>query len=362
MSSASSFVKEKLNSDSNSDKYVNYLINGKQFRRNVLVDPMFKFLFIEHLDNKNQNNMGNRVTLDLINALLMNFEEEKFVSIEFEKTELIPTNKEDKFCVVDFLARTKSDTYVHIEVQLKASINKSQELIKRSQLYWHKIHAAYASKKGDKEYAKSARVITIVLVADKLFDDDIYYRTSSLIYRQCTDENEQSLPRPTIQDVKDSYQYGYIAYFELAKSTDAIEKLRRQYESEGKTAWLKGLKRLNKWLIYLSSYTSQELYDEFMKELEAEGDEFFMYLKNSEQQFMSSNGTMYADYVYGGMTYEEYYRNELEQLNKELAEEKQLRKQKDKELKELIDLVEQQNNKELLESVKKILKKGMISD
>ena len=86
-----------------------------------------------------------------------------------------------------------------------------------------------------------------------------------------------------------------------------------------------------------------------------------MYLKNSEQQFVSKNGTMYADYVFGAMTYEEYYRNEidqanrkLEQLNKEIAEEKQMRKQL---AKELIELVEKQNDKELLELVKKILSK-----
>ena len=79
-----------------------------------------------------------------------------------------------------------------------------------------------------------------------------------------------------------------------------------------------------------------------------------MYLKNSEQQFVSKNGTTYANYVFGGMTYEEYYRNELEQLNKEIAEAKQMRKQ---QYKELIELIEKQNDKELLELVKKILSK-----
>jgi predicted transposase/invertase (TIGR01784 family) len=74
---------------------------------------MFKKIFADEVHTEN--------LIKMLKAILPDLSEGEFTSITLRDPSLLPKIKEGKTCVVDLLLKTKSDYYIHVELQIRGS-------------------------------------------------------------------------------------------------------------------------------------------------------------------------------------------------------------------------------------------------
>ena len=262
------------------------------YRRNIMYDKQFKFFFCDP--------KGKKYALALINDLLMKSDEDKYVSLEYTKTEFESNLPDGKRCIVDFLVKTNAGDLVHIEVQLRLN----EFLMKRMFTYWHVINANSAMPKEGEDYSKCSKVISILLTDQAIFDDDEdYYRSFFLIpVKKDPKTHEYILPKD-VSIIQKSSEYGYVSVFEVNKFHDYMLKLSKEHGGN-KSSYIKALNRLEKWLLWFSPKTTS---DELAILAE---DEYFMPIFKRENEYYNSYSDC-ASYFkeIGAYTVEDYKRD-----------------------------------------------------
>ena len=260
--------------------------------RNIMYDKQFKYFFCDP--------KGKKYALALINDLLMKSEEDKYVSLEYTKTEFESNLPDGKRCIVDFLVKTNAGDLVHIEVQLRLN----EFLMKRMFTYWHVINANSAMPKEGEDYSKCSKVISILLTDQAVFDDDEdYYRSFFLIpVKKDPKTHEYILPKD-VSIIQKSSEYGYVSVFEVNKFHDYMLKLSKEHGGN-KSSYIKALNRLEKWLLWFSPKTTS---DELAILAE---DEYFMPIFKRENEYYNSYSDC-ASYFkeIGAYTVEDYKRD-----------------------------------------------------
>ena len=215
---------------------VNIHVKDKFYQRNPMYDRQFKYFFC--------NEEGKKYALRLINDLLMKRDEERFVSIEFVNTEFQSNDPKGKRCIVDFLVKTNSGEFVHIEVQLRLH----KFIMERIFAYWHLINANLAKPQKGEDYSKCSKVVSILLSDDDLFIDQKYYRSFFLLpVTKDPITYEDLLPTdPSI--IQECAKFGYVSVFEVNKFHDYMLKLSKEHD--GDQSYIKALKRFEQWLLF----------------------------------------------------------------------------------------------------------------
>ena len=193
--------------------------NYKNFKvENRMNDAFAKFIFA--------NEKRKQLPLDLINGF---FELEGTAEIrdfEFSDRELDRENEEGKGVVLDVVGRCSDGTLVNVEVQLE----QFQEMGKRTLYYWSQLYNRRL-RKGE-EYPNLARTVTLNLLDYKLFKDEEWPE-----YHSCFAVlNTKDLQHRLTNNLE-------IHFVELPK-----------WHHDGS----RKMKRLERWLMYLSSQTTDE--------------------------------------------------------------------------------------------------------
>lgn len=195
---------------------------------------MRKILKVEDLNRMNDvfakyifaNEARKQLTLALINSFFEFEGTAEIVNFEFKDREVDPDRPEGKGAVLDVLGESSDGTLVNVEIQLE----QFEDMDKRTLHYWAKLYHRRLSKGED--YDNLLRTVTINILGYNLFPD-----TEWKGYHSCFAVlNTKDLNHALTRDLE-------IHFVELPK-----------WQHDGS----RKMKRLERWLAYLSSRTTME--------------------------------------------------------------------------------------------------------
>ena len=195
---------------------------------------MRKILKVEDLNRMNDvfakyifaNEARKQLTLALINSFFEFEGPAEIVNFEFKDREVDPDRPEGKGAVLDVLGESSDGTLVNVEIQLE----QFEDMDKRTLHYWAKLYHRRLSKGED--YDNLLRTVTINILGYNLFPD-----TEWKGYHSCFAVlNTKDLNHALTRDLE-------IHFVELPK-----------WQHDGS----RKMKRLERWLAYLSSRTTME--------------------------------------------------------------------------------------------------------
>ncbi|MBQ9573612.1 MAG: Rpn family recombination-promoting nuclease/putative transposase [Acidaminococcaceae bacterium] len=193
--------------------------NYKNFKvDNRMNDAFAKFIFA--------NEKRKQLTLDLINGFFELEGTAVIQDLEFSDRELDREVEEGKGVVLDVVGRSCDGTLVNVEIQLE----QFQEMGKRTLYYWSQLYHRRL-KKGE-EYPELARTVTLNLLDYRLFKDEEWPEYHSCFAVLNTKDMQHRLTNNL-----------EIHFVELPK-----------WKHDGS----RQMKRLERWLMYLSSKTTDE--------------------------------------------------------------------------------------------------------
>ena len=155
-----SIAAQKINEDIKNKKY------------NPMNDVLFKFIFGKD-ERKN-------VTIHFLNAVLKREVDDAIKDIQFQNSEIVPLNEEDKLTRLDLYCINEKDEQIDVEVQVVNRKNMEQ----RSLFYWAQMYLSTLSRGGKYQDLKPA--ITINLLRYNLFPKDENFHSMFSIYNMET--------------------------------------------------------------------------------------------------------------------------------------------------------------------------------
>ena len=197
-------------------------------------DCMGKVLKVEDLNRMNDvfakyifaNEARKQLTLALINSFFEFEGTAEIVNFEFKDREVDPDRPEGKGAVLDVLGESSNGTLVNVEIQLE----QFEDMDKRTLHYWAKLYHRRLLKGED--YDNLLRTVTINILGYNIFQD-----TEWKDYHSCFAVlNTKDLNHALTRDLE-------IHFVELPK-----------WQHDGS----RKMKRLERWLAYLSSKTTME--------------------------------------------------------------------------------------------------------
>jgi predicted transposase/invertase (TIGR01784 family) len=136
-------------------------------------DYMFKKVFA---DSDNTESL-----IKMLKAILPELSEDEFMGITLRDPSLLPKIKEGKRCVVDLLLKTKSDYYIHVELQVKGNA----EFIDRAVFYHTRLLANQLM--SGKKYVIKRSISIFILVDFSIIKNGDYINR----YRMRNEKNEE---------------------------------------------------------------------------------------------------------------------------------------------------------------------------
>ena len=282
-------------------------------------DCMKKVLKVEDLNRMNDvfakyifaNEERKKLTLGLINSFFDFEGTAEIIDLAFKDREIDPDREEGKGAVLDVLGECSDGTLVNVEIQLE----QFEEMGRRSLYYWAKLYQRRLLKGED--YETLFRTVTINILDYALFPDaewKDYHSCFSVL-------NTKDLHHALTKDLE-------IHFVELPKW---------HYKKGAK------MKRLERWLAYLSSKTTME-----EREALAMVDEDIRTAMEAEKEFVQDYEYMSAydrreKYLRDQRAHEKFVRNEgvaegKAEAKKELIIAWRNKGKPDSEIAELLDM------------------------
>ena len=282
-------------------------------------DCMKKVLKVEDLNRMNDvfakyifaNEERKKLTLGLINSFFDFEGTAEIIDLAFKDREIDPDREEGKGAVLDVLGECSDGTLVNVEIQLE----QFEEMGRRSLYYWAKLYQRRLLKGED--YETLFRTVTINILDYALFPDaewKDYHSCFSVL-------NTKDLHHALTKDLE-------IHFVELPKW---------HYKKGAK------MKRLERWLAYLSSKTTLE-----EREALAMVDEDIRTAMEAEKEFVQDYEYMSAydrreKYLRDQRAHEKFVRNEgvaegKAEAKKELIIAWRNKGKPDSEIAELLDM------------------------
>ena len=282
-------------------------------------DCMKKVFKVEDLNRMNDvfakyifaNEERKKLTLGLINSFFDFEGTAEIIDLAFKDREIDPDREEGKGAVLDVLGECSDGTLVNVEIQLE----QFEEMGRRSLYYWAKLYQRRLLKGED--YETLFRTVTINILDYALFPDaewKDYHSCFSVL-------NTKDLHHALTKDLE-------IHFVELPKW---------HYKKGAK------MKRLERWLAYLSSKTTME-----EREALAMVDEDIRTAMEAEKEFVQDYEYMSAydrreKYLRDQRAHEKFVRNEgvaegKAEAKKELIIAWRNKGKPDSEIAELLDM------------------------
>ena len=270
---------------------------------NRMNDVFAKYIFA--------NEERKKLTLGLINSFFDFEGTAEIIDLAFKDREMDPDREEGKGAVLDVLGECSDGTLVNVEIQLE----QFEEMGRRSLYYWAKLYQRRLLKGED--YETLFRTVTINILDYALFPDaewKDYHSCFSVL-------NTKDLHHALTKDLE-------IHFVELPKW---------HYKKGAK------MKRLERWLAYLSSKTTME-----EREALAMMDEDIRTAMEAEKEFVQDYEYMSAydrreKYLRDQRAHEKFVRNEgvaegKAEAKKELITAWRNKGKPDSEIAELLDM------------------------
>ena len=270
---------------------------------NRMNDVFAKYIFA--------NEERKKLTLGLINSFFDFEGTAEIIDLAFKDREIDPDREEGKGAVLDVLGECSDETLVNVEIQLE----QFEEMGRRSLYYWAKLYQRRLLKGED--YETLFRTVTINILDYALFPDakwKDYHSCFSVL-------NTKDLHHALTKDLE-------IHFVELPKW---------HYKKGAK------MKRLERWLAYLSSKTTME-----EREALAMVDEDIRTAMEAEKEFVQDYEYMSAydrreKYLRDQRAHEKFVRNEgvaegKAEAKKELIIAWRNKGKPDSEIAELLDM------------------------
>ncbi|MHB1683957.1 MAG: Rpn family recombination-promoting nuclease/putative transposase [Bacilli bacterium] len=125
-------------------------LNEPKRYMNLMVDYAFKRLFGQ--------SQGADLLVAFLNAVLKREGADRIVQVEFHNTEFPSKDAQDKTVRLDVLARTNTDEWIDVEVQ----VAPQKSLVKRSLLYWARVYDGQTERGKDYGILRPTIVIQIL--------------------------------------------------------------------------------------------------------------------------------------------------------------------------------------------------------
>jgi predicted transposase/invertase (TIGR01784 family) len=190
-------------------------------------DFMFKKIFAD------ENNSADLVKM--LKAFLTDIPKEEFSIVSLRDPSLLPDNMEGKLCILDLLVKTRSDFYIHVEIQVRGSV----EFIKR--VIYYNANLIVKQLSSGQHYKNIKRSISIYITDFNCVEDGEYFHRFRYYDRandkELTDLTEVIIIElPKVPEANDETSVWLWAKLFSAQTREELDMLNTSEETAGAVA------------------------------------------------------------------------------------------------------------------------------